>query len=88
MRRLGLDDVKLDDIFTCGSASASYVRDDVLPSIQDPYKKGIYLVGQASMEQELREVGLKWTGGTVSCNREAFLVRHSTNCHRLMSNRD
>ncbi|SCZ98516.1 BZ3500_MvSof-1268-A1-R1_Chr3-1g05435 [Microbotryum saponariae] len=63
--RLGLVDVQLDDIFTCGSATASYVKEVVLPEIKEKGgKEGIYLIGQESMEQELRREGLQWTGGT------------------------
>ena len=29
-------------------------------------KTGIYLIGQEAIEEELRECGLKWKGGTVS----------------------
>ncbi|KAK4053217.1 hypothetical protein OIO90_003991 [Microbotryomycetes sp. JL221] len=65
MHNMGFKDVVLDEIFTCGSASASYLRDIALPQIKDSNKRGIYLVGQASMEEELRQVGIEhWKGGT------------------------
>ncbi|GAA5978713.1 hypothetical protein JCM11641_006151 [Rhodosporidiobolus odoratus] len=56
--------VSIDEIYTCGSATANYVKEVVLPSISDSSKRGIYLIGQEAMEKELREEGLEWTGGT------------------------
>ncbi|ORY92962.1 HAD-like domain-containing protein [Leucosporidium creatinivorum] len=62
---LGLTHVVLDEIFTCGSASASHLREVILPEIEkEGGPTGIYLIGQASMEEELREEGLAWRGGT------------------------
>jgi len=59
-------DVALEEIFTCGSATADYLRDDVLPRREKEGKPtGIYLIGQDAMEEEFRECGLKWKGGTV-----------------------
>lgn len=58
-------DVALSEIFTCGSATADYLRDDVLPRRKQEGKPtGIYLIGQEAMEEEFRECGLKWKGGT------------------------
>ncbi|GAA6027183.1 hypothetical protein JCM8097_002463 [Rhodosporidiobolus ruineniae] len=56
--------VSIDEIYTCGSATANYVKEVVLPGIEDESKRGIYLIGQKSMEEELREEGLEWSGGT------------------------
>ncbi|BGP40017.1 hypothetical protein JCM10450v2_003997 [Rhodotorula kratochvilovae] len=56
--------VSLDEVFTCGSATAEYVRAVVLPSIKDESKRGIYLIGQKAMEIEFEAEGLNWTGGT------------------------
>ncbi|GAA5851151.1 hypothetical protein JCM8547_004147 [Rhodosporidiobolus lusitaniae] len=57
-------EVKLEEVYTCGSATANYLKEVLLPSIKDESKRGIYLIGQASMEEEFREEGLSWTGGT------------------------
>ncbi|GAA6011983.1 hypothetical protein JCM10207_003449 [Rhodosporidiobolus poonsookiae] len=57
-------DISIDEVYTCGSATANYVKEVVLPGIKDETKRGIYLIGQAAMEEELREEGLKWKGGT------------------------
>ncbi len=62
---LGFESVQLDEIFTCGSASAVYLRDRVLPNLPED-KRGIYVIGQEGLEHELREVGLEWKGGSVS----------------------
>jgi 4-nitrophenyl phosphatase len=59
---LGLS-ASLEEIFTCGSASASYLRKFVLPGLEEG-KKGIYVVGQEGLEEELRAEGLEWTGGS------------------------
>ncbi|GAA5824107.1 hypothetical protein JCM11251_001525 [Rhodosporidiobolus azoricus] len=56
--------VSIDEIYTCGSATANYVKEVVLPEIEDEGKRGIYLIGQAAMEEELREEELEWSGGT------------------------
>ncbi|GAA5897083.1 hypothetical protein JCM8208_006165 [Rhodotorula glutinis] len=56
--------VWLDEVFTCGSATAEYVRAVVLPSIKDEHKRGIYLIGQKAMEHEFEDEGLSWKGGT------------------------
>lgn len=40
---LGLVSVRLEEIFTCGSASATYLRDVVLPSLP-PEQRGIYVM--------------------------------------------
>ncbi|BGP16104.1 hypothetical protein JCM10213v2_004098 [Rhodosporidiobolus nylandii] len=56
--------VDLEEIFTCGSATANYVKEVVLPSIEDGTKRSIYLIGQKAMEEELEQEGLEWTGGT------------------------
>ncbi|GAA6048226.1 hypothetical protein JCM3770_006490 [Rhodotorula araucariae] len=58
--------VALDEVFTCGSATAEYVRAVVLPSIKDETKRGIYLIGQKAMEIEFEAEGLNWKGGTHS----------------------
>ncbi|GAA6023635.1 hypothetical protein JCM11491_006181 [Sporobolomyces phaffii] len=58
-------DVALEEIFTCGSATAEYLRDDVVPRRKREGKPtGIYLIGQEAMEEEFRDCGLEWTGGT------------------------
>ncbi|GAA5883509.1 hypothetical protein JCM16303_005453 [Sporobolomyces ruberrimus] len=58
-------DVKLEEIFTCGSATADHLRDDVLPRRRkEGNPEGIYLIGQSAMEEEFKECGLKWKGGT------------------------
>ncbi|GAA5911293.1 uncharacterized protein JCM6883_001970 [Sporobolomyces salmoneus] len=58
-------DVKLEEIFTCGSATAEYLRDEVLPRREKEGKPtGVYLIGQEAMEEEFESCGLKWTGGT------------------------
>ncbi|GAA5974269.1 hypothetical protein JCM21900_003250 [Sporobolomyces salmonicolor] len=58
-------DVHIDEIFTCGSATASFVREVVLPERRAKgQQEGIYLIGQAAMEEELKAEGLQWTGGT------------------------
>ncbi|KAK4047988.1 hypothetical protein OIV83_005022 [Microbotryomycetes sp. JL201] len=64
MHKFGFVETTIDEIFTCGSASASYLRDVALPEIKDATKRGVYLIGQASMEQELKEVDVDWKGGT------------------------
>lgn len=56
--------MKLEEIFTSGSAAAEYVKATVLPSIEDESKRNIYLIGQKAVEDELAEQGLTWTGGT------------------------
>lgn len=64
---LGLTHVTLDEIFTCGSASAYHLKNVIVPELEAQGRPtGIYLIGQQSMEEELREEGLSWTGGTVS----------------------
>jgi hypothetical protein len=45
------------------SASASYLKEQVLPKLEEG-QSGIYVIGQAGLEEELREVGLSWTGGS------------------------
>jgi ribonucleotide monophosphatase NagD (HAD superfamily) len=57
--------ISLDEMFTCGNGTASYLKEVVLPSIKDESKRGIYLIGQKSMEEELEKEGLTWKGGTV-----------------------
>ncbi|BGP07982.1 4-nitrophenylphosphatase [Rhodotorula toruloides] len=57
-------DVSIDEIFTCGSATAEYLRANVLPSIPDEAKRNVYLIGQKAMEEEFESEGLKWKGGT------------------------
>lgn len=64
LHRLGLIYVTLEEIYTCGSATATYLQRHVLPGIADPAKRNVYLIGQESMEQELDAVGIKYTGGT------------------------
>ncbi|KAM0756241.1 2-phosphoglycolate phosphatase [Meredithblackwellia eburnea MCA 4105] len=61
--RLGLNSVQLHEIFTCGSASATYLKEHILPDLP-PEQRGVYLIGQAGLEEELREVGLTWKGGS------------------------
>ncbi|GAA6061275.1 hypothetical protein JCM10212_004681 [Sporobolomyces blumeae] len=57
--------VKLSEIFTCGSATADYLKSEVLPRREREGKKtGVYLIGQEAMEEEFKEVGLNWKGGT------------------------
>lgn len=57
--------VSLDEIFTCGSASASYLKTHVLPELGEGMQ-GIYVVGQQGLEEELHAEGLAWSGGSVS----------------------
>lgn len=59
--RLGIE-CRLEEIFTCGSASASYLA-ELVPTLAEG-KRGIYVIGQVGLEEELREVGLTWTGGS------------------------
>ncbi|KAI5478927.1 4-nitrophenylphosphatase [Pseudohyphozyma bogoriensis] len=61
--QLGFVGVELEEIFTCGSASALYLRDAILPKLPVG-KKGIYVVGQEGLEHELAQVGLTWKGGS------------------------
>lgn len=56
--------IDLEDIHTSGSAAALYVRDIVLPSIEDETKRKIYVIGHGPMEEELKAVGVSWIGGT------------------------
>lgn len=49
-------------MFTCGSASAIYLE-RLLPTLEEG-KRGIYMIGQAGLEEELKAVGLAWTGGS------------------------
>jgi len=63
--RLGIE-TSLSEIFTCGSATASYLRDEIIPRREKTgQKNGIYLIGQSAMEEEFKECGLNWNGGTV-----------------------
>lgn len=62
MERLGIKRVSLDMMFSCGSASASYLK-SLLPTLPAE-KRGIYVVGQVGLEEELREAGLVWKGGS------------------------
>ena len=39
------------------------MKDVLLPSLPEE-RRGIYLIGQKALEEELAELGLKWTGGT------------------------
>ena len=60
-------DVELSNIVTSGSATAQHLKEVILPKREKEGKKtGIYLIGQEAIEEELRECGLKWKGGTVS----------------------
>lgn len=52
-----------DQIFTAGSAAAHYLKKTLLQSLPEDCRD-IYLIGQAGLEDELRDVGLSWTGGT------------------------
>lgn len=60
---LGLTHVTLDEIVSCGSAAASYLKETVLPSLPEN-QRGVYMIGQEALELELKEQGLSWTGGT------------------------
>lgn len=60
---------------SCASAAASFLKETVLPALPEG-QRGIYMIGQESLELELQEQGLKWTGGTVS-GRGRFR-RHSS----------
>lgn len=61
----------MEEIYTCGSASATYLRDVILPSMEEG-QRGVYVIGQEGLEMELREAGVDWEGGTV---RTAFQHR-------------
>jgi ribonucleotide monophosphatase NagD (HAD superfamily) len=67
-------DVDISEVFTCGSATASYIKEVVLPGIKDESPRGIYMIGQKALEEEFAEEGLTWKGGTVrrSCQRESL----------------
>ncbi|GAA5824543.1 hypothetical protein JCM5353_007237 [Sporobolomyces roseus] len=59
-------ETSIEEIFTCGSATADYLRDEVFPRRErEGKKKGIYLIGQKAMEEEFQEAGLNWKGGTL-----------------------
>jgi len=60
--KLGLDYVQENMIYTSGSASAEYLKDTLIPSLPEDCRD-IYLIGQAGLEDELKEVGLDFTGG-------------------------
>jgi len=60
-KTLGID-VPHEHIFTSGTASARYLKDVLLPSLPHD-RRGIYLIGQKAVEQELHELGLEWSGG-------------------------
>lgn len=75
---LGFTSTKLEEIFTCGSASASYLKNHVLPSLPEG-RRGIYVIGQEGLESELREEGLIWKGGSVSFSH--FEVFESKRVH-------
>lgn len=60
---LGFESVRLEEIYTCGSASATYLRDVILPSMEEG-QRGVYVIGQEGLEMELREAGVDWEGGT------------------------
>lgn len=50
---MGLTHVQLSEIFTCGSASASHLREVILPEIEkEGGPGGIYLIGQVSNGKE------------------------------------
>jgi len=61
-KKLGID-VSHEQIFTSGTASASYLKNTLLPSLPQD-RQGVYLIGQKAIEEEMREQGLKWSGGT------------------------
>ncbi|CAD6581671.1 MAG: hypothetical protein CYPHOPRED_001677 [Cyphobasidiales sp. Tagirdzhanova-0007] len=52
-----------DHIFTSGTASARYLKDVLLPTLPEE-RRGIYLIGQHALEEELQEMGLSFSGGT------------------------
>ncbi|GAA5943301.1 uncharacterized protein JCM15063_000759 [Sporobolomyces koalae] len=57
--------VELDEIFTCGSATALYLKHELVPKRKEAGKPtGVYLIGQRAMESEFEQVGLPWKGGT------------------------
>ncbi|KAI5478677.1 4-nitrophenylphosphatase [Pseudohyphozyma bogoriensis] len=60
----GIPSVRLEEIYTCASATASYVRDVVLPTLPVE-RREIYLIGEKGVEEEFMEVGLRWKGGTL-----------------------
>lgn len=60
-----------EEVITCGSASATFLKNVVLPLLPEG-KKGIYLVGQAGLETELDEAGLEWKGGSVRLQLREF----------------
>lgn len=67
-------EVSLDEMFTCGSALASYLKEVVLPGIEDESKRGIYMIGQKALEEEFAEEGLTWKGGTVRLQALALFL--------------
>lgn len=68
LTQLGID-IPVDHIFTSGTASARYLKDVLLPTLPAE-RQGIYLIGQHAVEQELEQLGLKWSGGLDSADME------------------
>lgn len=50
-------------IFSSGRASARYVAQHVLPKCKEGSRR-VFLIGQASLEEELRHHGVEFSGGT------------------------
>lgn len=61
-RSLGIP-VAMEEIYSCGSASATFLRDVILPA-QPVESRGVYVIGQRGLEEELEEVGITWKGGS------------------------
>jgi len=60
--RLGID-VHCDELFTSASASAQFIANDLLPSLPE-HRRGIFVIGQKGLEEELASEKLTWQGGT------------------------
>ncbi|KAH8926953.1 2-phosphoglycolate phosphatase [Atractiella rhizophila] len=52
-----------DELFTSAHASAYFLKHMLLPQLE-PSNRGIFLIGQKGLEDEMVAVGLEWEGGT------------------------
>jgi ribonucleotide monophosphatase NagD (HAD superfamily) len=59
--KLGIE-AKKEEIFGSAFASAVYLSQ----ILKFPKDKRVYVIGESGIEQELDEVGIQYTGGTVS----------------------
>jgi len=55
--------VHSEELFTSATATAHYLANQVLPSLAED-KRGIFLIGQKGLEDELAAEDLKWKGGS------------------------